>query len=119
MLYKKNKEEKLSLDLFKSPTAEYRGAPFWAWNCELDRDELLRQIDVFNEMGLGGFHMHVRSGMATEYLSDEFMDLIRACAEKAEKERKEMDVEAGSCVILNKTHINCEKFLNVTMDKST
>ena len=33
--------------------------------------------------------------------------------------REEMDIEAGSCVILNKTHINCEKFLNVTMDKST
>ena len=30
--------------------------------------------------------MHVRSGMATEYLSDEFMDLLRACAEKAKKE---------------------------------
>lgn len=83
MLYKKNTDKKLSLDLFKAPTSEYRGAPFWAWNCELDKDELLRQIDIFNEMGLGGFHMHVRTGMATEYLSEEFMDLIRACVDKA------------------------------------
>ncbi len=83
MLYKKNLDKKLSLDLFKNPTSEYRGAPFWAWNCELECDELLRQIDVFNKMGLGGFHMHVRTGMATEYLSEEFMKLIRACVDKA------------------------------------
>lgn len=87
MFYKKNTDKKLSMDLFKNPTSEYRGAPFWAWNCELDRDELIRQIDVFNEMGLGGFHMHVRTGMATEYLSKEFMSLIHSCVDKA-KENK-------------------------------
>lgn len=86
MLYKKKDEAVLNNELFKNPTAEYRGTPFWAWNCKLDKDELLRQIEMFKKMGLGGFHMHVRSGMATEYLSDEFMDLIRACADKAKDE---------------------------------
>ena len=78
MLYDKNRNNPaLDPELFKNPTAEYRGTPFWAWNCELDEAELLRQIDVFKEMGLGGFHMHVRTGMATPYLSDEFMKLIK------------------------------------------
>lgn len=86
MLYKKNKEKKLSDELFKNPTSEYRCAPFWAWNCELDKDELLRQIEIFKEMGMGGFHMHSRSGMATNYLSKEFMDLVTACCDKAENE---------------------------------
>ena len=86
MLYKKNASPTLSDELFKNPTCEYRGTPFWSWNCKLDRDELLRQIEIFKEMGLGGFHMHVRSGMATPYLSDEFMDLIRACVDKAKEE---------------------------------
>ncbi|MBO7375950.1 MAG: hypothetical protein J6V01_02500, partial [Clostridia bacterium] len=85
MLYKKNDSKKLTASLFKKPTSEYRGAPFWAWNCKLDRDELLRQIGVLQEMGFGGFHMHVRSGMATEYLGDEFMDLVAACTDEAEK----------------------------------
>ena len=77
MIYDDNKKKSsLDRELFKSPPAEYRAAPFWAWNCDLDRDELLRQIDIFKEMGLGGFHMHVRTGMSTEYLSDEFMSLI-------------------------------------------
>lgn len=86
MLYKKNVSESLDKELFANPTSEYRGAPFWAWNCRLNKEALLRQIEYLKEMGFGGFHMHSRTGMATEYLSDEFMDLIDACAEKAEKE---------------------------------
>lgn len=86
MLYEKNRQEKiLSPSLFRSPTAEYRGAPFWAWNCTLEREELLRQIDIFWEMGLGGFHMHCRDGMATPYLTDEFMALVKACADHAKE----------------------------------
>lgn len=84
MLYPKNKSKELSRELFLSPTSEYRGAPFWAWNCHLDRDELLRQIDVLKKMGFGGFHMHVRSGMATPYLGEEFLSLVHACTDKAE-----------------------------------
>ena len=65
MLYKRNRDFHLDDELFKNPTSEYRGAPFWSWNCELDREELLRQIDCLHKMGFGGFHMHSRTGMAT------------------------------------------------------
>lgn len=87
MLYKKNLEKNLSAELFKNPTSEYRGTPFWAWNGELKEEELLRQIDVFKKMGFGGFHMHTRAGMATEYLSDEFMSLVRSCTDKAKNDK--------------------------------
>ncbi|MBR3780514.1 MAG: hypothetical protein IKK63_04840 [Clostridia bacterium] len=86
MLYKKNTAPVLTEELFRNPTSEYRGTPFWAWNSDLKAEELCRQIDVFKKMGLGGFHMHVRTGMSTNYLSDEFMSLIKCCAEKADKE---------------------------------
>ena len=85
MLYKKNQAKTLDDALFRAPTSEYRATPFWAWNCALDKDDLLRQIDVFQQMGFGGAHMHVRSGLATPYLSDEFMDLIRACTDHFEE----------------------------------
>lgn len=86
MIYDKNRQTpELDPELFKNPTAEYRGTPFWAWNCELQKDELLRQIDVFKQMGLGGFHMHCRAGMSTTYLSDDFMELVKACTDHAEK----------------------------------
>ncbi|MCL2407402.1 MAG: hypothetical protein FWC95_05680 [Defluviitaleaceae bacterium] len=86
MYYERLKEKMLTLELFKNPTNEYRGAPFWSWNARLDEDELLRQIDVFKEMGIGGFHIHSRSGLGTEYLGDEFMRLVSVCNERA-KER--------------------------------
>ncbi|MCL2421656.1 MAG: hypothetical protein FWD03_07360 [Defluviitaleaceae bacterium] len=83
MLYKKRTQTKLTDELFKNPTAEYRGAPFWAWNCKLDGEELLRQIDIFKAMGLGGFHMHSRAGLATPYMGEEFMSLVELCNKKA------------------------------------
>lgn len=85
MLYPKSKEKELSPALFLNPTREYRGTPFWAWNGKLDDHELKEQIDHFQKMGLGGFHMHVRTGMDSPYLSDEFMDHIRFCVEEARK----------------------------------
>jgi len=73
----------LDLALFRHPTAAYRGAPFWSWNTTLERDHLLRQIGQLREMGFGGFHIHSRTGLATDYLGDAFMGHVRACAAKA------------------------------------
>ena len=86
MLYKKNRSPKLDRELFRQPTAEYRGTPFWAWNCKLEQKELEWQLEILKQMGFGGAHMHVRSGMATPYLSEEYMGLIKACVEKCKKE---------------------------------
>lgn len=82
VLYDENvKKPSLNKKLFENPTAEYRATPFWAWNGELVREELLHQIDIFQEMGFGGYHMHPRTGLATPYLSEEFMAHVRACVE--------------------------------------
>ena len=86
MFYKKNRQPALSNSLFADPTSEYRAAPFWAWNTKLDKNELLWQIEELHKMGFGGFHMHSRSGMGTEYLGGDFMDLVKACCDKAKKE---------------------------------
>ena len=126
MLYQKNKQDKkLDVELFKNPTSDYRATPFWAWNCDLDRDELLRQIDIFKEMGYGGYHMHVRTGMSTTYMSDEFMALIKACVEHGKE--KEMiswlydedrwpSGAAGGYVTKNKEFRRCR--LEFTADAS-
>ena len=71
---------------FKNPPAEFRGAPLWSWNCKLDKEELLRQIDVYQKMGIGGFHIHCRTGLDTPYLGDEFMDCVKASVDKAKAE---------------------------------
>ena len=76
MLYKKNFQKTLDEKLFKNPTAEYRGTPFWAWNCKLNENMLLEQIEYLKEMGFGGFYMHTRAGMETPYLGEEFMNMV-------------------------------------------
>ncbi|NDC74375.1 hypothetical protein EBZ70_03560 [bacterium] len=50
----------------------------------MERAELLRQLDVMREMGMGGAFMHARTGLETEYLGREWFDLINACADQAE-----------------------------------
>lgn len=72
--------------LFANPPAIYRGAPFWSWNSKLDTPTLLRQIEALREMGMGGYHMHPRTGLATPYLGEEFMECIKACAEKGKRD---------------------------------
>ena len=82
----RNEPKELTRELFVHPTKEYRGAPFWAWNCRIDRQTLEEQIGVFRQMGMGGFHIHVRTGMETPYLSDEFMAHVRFCLEKGKQQ---------------------------------
>ena len=86
MLYKKNSSPKLDPQLFRNPGSEYRGVPFWAWNCRLEQKELEWQMEVMKKMGFGGVHMHVRTGLDTPYLGDEFMGHIRGCVDKAKQE---------------------------------
>ena len=76
-------------ELFRNPPAAYRGKPFWAWNGRLEEKELLRQIDVFQEMGFGGFFMHSRTGLETEYLGKEWFEDTSACIRYAEKKKLE------------------------------
>ncbi len=71
--------------LWLSPTAAFRGKPLWVWNSKLDLDELIRQMHILKNMGMGGFFMHSRTGLETEYLGDEWFELINACADEAER----------------------------------
>ena len=69
----------------ENPEAKYLGKPFWSWNGDLRKEELLRQIEVMKEMGFGGFFMHSRTGLITEYMGEKWFSLIRACAEYGNK----------------------------------
>ncbi len=79
-----------SSTLFADPSAEYRIKPFWFWNSRLEKSELLRQIGEMRDKGIGGFFIHARFGLETEYLSDAWFDAVLLCVEEAE--RLEMEV---------------------------
>ena len=59
--------------------------PFWSWNDKLEKDELQRQIQLMKDNGIEGFFMHARGGLRTEYMSDEWFDMIEACLDKADE----------------------------------
>ena len=82
-------DKKQIISSFASPSVEYRGKPFWSWNGELRGEELVRQAHVMKEMGLGGYFMHSRAGLITEYLGDEWFDLINEVADAAEEDGME------------------------------
>lgn len=83
MIFKKSLEKTLNDELFANPTNEYRGAPFWSWNNLLEDEKLKRDIDCFEEMGIGGFHMHSRTGLNTEYMSEDFLARVKTCVDYA------------------------------------
>ncbi len=64
--------------LLQNPPKKYRPAPFWSWNEKLNVAETKKQIRQMNEAGLGGFFMHARGGLQTEYLSDEWFQNVSA-----------------------------------------
>ena len=64
---------------------EFRGAPFWSWNDDLDPDELRRQIRSMCASGMGGHFMHARVGLITPYLSEEYMLCHEACIDESRK----------------------------------
>lgn len=70
---------------FADPGNEWRGKPFWAWNGKLSEEELLRQVEVMDSMGFGGYFMHSRVGLQTEYLGQEWFDLTNSVADYGEK----------------------------------
>ena len=70
---------------FQNPDKRYRGAPFWAWNTKLNKESVLKQIEIFKEMGFGGYHIHTRVGLDTPYLGEEFLRLVRDCVEKGKE----------------------------------
>ncbi len=70
---------------FKHVGKEYRPIPFWSWNEKLNVPESLHQVEMMDDVGIGGFFMHARGGLQTEYMGEEWFENIGACVDEAEK----------------------------------
>jgi len=56
---------------------KYRPIPFWSWNEKLDTKETACQIELMDKAGLGGYFMHARGGLQTDYMGEEWFDNIQ------------------------------------------
>ena len=63
----------------------HRSLPFWSWNDKLEEDEIRRQVNIMNDTVNGGFFMHARGGLQTEYLSEEWYQMVSASIDEAKK----------------------------------
>lgn len=82
MLYQRKQEEALADELFRAPSNEYRGTPFWSWNCKVTREQIDFQTEALRRMGMGGAHIHCRTGMDIPYMSEELLDQVAYAHEK-------------------------------------
>ncbi|MBO5278494.1 MAG: hypothetical protein J6B06_03250 [Lachnospiraceae bacterium] len=78
--------DKKLIEQFENPGADKRSFPFWGWNSRLDKDELQRQIREMKDAGVGGFFIHSRDGLETEYLGEEWMDCVKIAVEEAKNQ---------------------------------
>ena len=85
MLY--DYKEKLTKEKFQNPGSEYRAAPFWAWNCKMTESEIDNTLDALESMGMGGGHIHCRTGMDNPYMGEEFLNLVKYSWKKS-KDKK-------------------------------
>ena len=70
---------------FEKVGKEYRAVPFWSWNDRLNTEETRRQVGVMDDAGIGGFMMHARGGLLTEYMGEEWFDNVAAAIDEAQK----------------------------------
>ena len=70
---------------FKNIPNKYRPIPFWSWNEKLNIEETKNQIEQMNNVGIGGYFMHARGGLQTEYMGKEWFDNISAGVEMGKK----------------------------------
>lgn len=63
----------------------FKPISFWSWNGDMRDEEIRWQINEFKEKGFGGFFIHSRAGLLTEYLSEDWFHACTIAIEEAEK----------------------------------
>ena len=70
---------------FQDPPAEFRTAPLWVWNDEMNPDRIKEQLRQFKEQGMGGVFVHPRPGLITEYLGSEWFELWKTALDESKR----------------------------------
>lgn len=85
-IVKKNHSSVGILDLLENASTDhYKPIPFWSINSKLEKSEIVRQIEEMHSYGLGGFVFHARTGLITEYLSEEWFDSVEVSLDTAKR----------------------------------
>lgn len=80
---------------FASPGRRYGGVTLWMLNDILEPDELRRQIREFEAAGWGAVITRTFFGLRTQYLSDEWHDLVRLIIDECRNVGLKVWLQAG------------------------
>lgn len=93
-------------DAFQSPPAEAKPFVRWWWNgLRLSRDEILRELDIMDKAGIGGFEINpiaqppgstALDDPELEWLSPEWNRLVKLTADEARRRGMVPDIIMGS-----------------------
>lgn len=89
------------------PRKETRGRTRWWWyGCAVDQQELVRELDAMENAGIGGVELQIlypleaddekRGICNVDYMSPEYLDLIKFAADEAQKRNMQFDLTLGS-----------------------
>lgn len=81
-----NTQPVLDFAQLKDPPAEYRSAPFWSWNGDMEEKRVADQLAAFYAVGMGGAFMHSRSGLKTPYMEEKWFSCVQAAVDTALRE---------------------------------
>lgn len=70
---------------FKNIPKKYRPVPFWSWNERLETLETANQVNMMNDAGIGGYFMHARGGLQTEYMGEEWFENVKTAIDEGNK----------------------------------
>lgn len=70
---------------FLDPPNEFRTAPLWVWNDEMNLERVKEQLRQFKEQGMGQVFVHPRPGLTTEYLSEDWFRLWKGALAEAKQ----------------------------------
>ncbi len=74
---------------FKNPPIDFSPAPLWVWNERMTNDLIDFQMQEFKNTGTNMVFIHPRPGLITEYLSNEWFELVKHTVDKA----RELDMK--------------------------
>lgn len=72
-----SKSYKEMVELFNNPSSDYNPVTMWFWNDKVTKEGITKQLLEFREQGILEFFVHPNEGAQFEYLSDEYMELVK------------------------------------------
>ena len=81
--------------VFADPGTAYRGVALWMLNDKLEPEEIARQLEGLHEAGWGAVITRTFNGLRTEYLSEEWMQILEQIVMQATQQDMKVWFQAG------------------------